>query len=245
MAGVLGGTLAFWFAGLYQDWLSGPDALADRPGRGGGRARGRPVRVAGQARPRGEGHRRASSAPTAGVLDRLDAAVLLDGGGLLRGAGAGLRLAVDRARVVRETEHVPSRAALAAVVAAALGVFAPSALAAPPSTLTGQVFSAFGRALRPVDSDRLRARDAPDTLDVRFRATSTTQDTYAGSYVETGELVLKGNRDEFTLQVIRGSAEFTIDSAAGQVTGKKRSCRTLRAARTRPSAAMGAIPERV
>ena len=27
VAGVLGGTLAFWFAGLYQDWLSGPHAL--------------------------------------------------------------------------------------------------------------------------------------------------------------------------------------------------------------------------
>jgi phosphatidate cytidylyltransferase len=27
MAGVIGGTLAFWFAGLYQDWLSGADAL--------------------------------------------------------------------------------------------------------------------------------------------------------------------------------------------------------------------------
>ena len=25
--GVVGGTFAFWFAGLYQDWLSGPDAL--------------------------------------------------------------------------------------------------------------------------------------------------------------------------------------------------------------------------
>jgi phosphatidate cytidylyltransferase len=28
IAGVLGGTIAFWFAGLYQDWLSGADALA-------------------------------------------------------------------------------------------------------------------------------------------------------------------------------------------------------------------------
>jgi phosphatidate cytidylyltransferase len=28
IAGILGGTLAFWFAGLYQDWLSGADALA-------------------------------------------------------------------------------------------------------------------------------------------------------------------------------------------------------------------------
>ena len=27
MAGILGGTLAFWCAGLYQDWLSGEDAL--------------------------------------------------------------------------------------------------------------------------------------------------------------------------------------------------------------------------
>lgn len=27
-AGIVGGTLAFWFAGLYQDWLSGWDALA-------------------------------------------------------------------------------------------------------------------------------------------------------------------------------------------------------------------------
>jgi phosphatidate cytidylyltransferase len=25
--GIVGGTAAFWFAGLYQDWLSGPDAL--------------------------------------------------------------------------------------------------------------------------------------------------------------------------------------------------------------------------
>ena len=28
VAGIVGGTLAFWFAGLYQDWLSGLDALA-------------------------------------------------------------------------------------------------------------------------------------------------------------------------------------------------------------------------
>jgi phosphatidate cytidylyltransferase len=27
LAGLVGGTLAFWFAGLYQDWLTGPDAL--------------------------------------------------------------------------------------------------------------------------------------------------------------------------------------------------------------------------
>ena len=27
VAGIFGGTLAFWFAGLYQDWLTGPDAV--------------------------------------------------------------------------------------------------------------------------------------------------------------------------------------------------------------------------
>jgi phosphatidate cytidylyltransferase len=27
IAGIVGGTMAFWFAGLYQDWLTGPDAL--------------------------------------------------------------------------------------------------------------------------------------------------------------------------------------------------------------------------
>jgi phosphatidate cytidylyltransferase len=27
VAGILGGTIAFWCAGLYQDWLTGPDAL--------------------------------------------------------------------------------------------------------------------------------------------------------------------------------------------------------------------------
>ena len=27
LGGVIGGTLAFWFAGLYQDWLSGWDAV--------------------------------------------------------------------------------------------------------------------------------------------------------------------------------------------------------------------------
>jgi phosphatidate cytidylyltransferase len=27
VAGIVGGTLAFWFAGLYQDWLTGADAL--------------------------------------------------------------------------------------------------------------------------------------------------------------------------------------------------------------------------
>jgi phosphatidate cytidylyltransferase len=27
VAGIVGGTLAFWFAGLYQDWLTGPHAL--------------------------------------------------------------------------------------------------------------------------------------------------------------------------------------------------------------------------
>ena len=63
VAGVLGGTLAFWVAGLYQDWLTGPARAPDRRSRGAGGARGRPVRVDGQARPRGEGHRQAVRRP--------------------------------------------------------------------------------------------------------------------------------------------------------------------------------------
>ena len=72
VAGIVGGTLAFWLAGLYQDWLTGPDALLIGFLRGAGGARRRPVRVADQARPRGEGHGPLFGAH-GGVLDRLDA----------------------------------------------------------------------------------------------------------------------------------------------------------------------------
>ena len=51
--------------GLYQDWLSGADALLLGVGGGARGAARRPVRVADQARRRGQGHRRACSAPTA------------------------------------------------------------------------------------------------------------------------------------------------------------------------------------
>ena len=73
IAGIVGGTFAFWFAGLYQDWLSGPRRAADRPLR---RARGtgrRPVRVDAQARPGVKDTGRFFGAH-GGVLDRLDAA---------------------------------------------------------------------------------------------------------------------------------------------------------------------------
>ncbi len=57
IGGFVIGTMGFWFAGLYQNWLSGTDALiigaavaAIGPGR-------RPLRVDAEARPRQEGHR--------------------------------------------------------------------------------------------------------------------------------------------------------------------------------------------
>ncbi len=59
------GTLAFWFAGLYQDWLSATEALAIGACVAARRAARRPVRVADQARPGREGHAAASSASTA------------------------------------------------------------------------------------------------------------------------------------------------------------------------------------
>ena len=63
VAGVIGGTVAFWCAGLYQDWLTGVDALLIGALRGLGGARRRPVRVDAQARPGREGRRNALRAP--------------------------------------------------------------------------------------------------------------------------------------------------------------------------------------
>ena len=53
--GLAGGTMGFWFAGLYQDWLSGVDALIMGISHRGLRRGGRPVRVDGQARPKDQG----------------------------------------------------------------------------------------------------------------------------------------------------------------------------------------------
>ena len=57
VAGFIGGTMGFWFAGLYQDWLTGVDALLMGAVHRDRRADGRPVRVDDQARPRRQGHR--------------------------------------------------------------------------------------------------------------------------------------------------------------------------------------------
>ena len=57
LAGLVAGTMAFWLAGLYQDWLSGTDALLI--GCGGRRCRAgrRPLRVDGEARSGRQGQR--------------------------------------------------------------------------------------------------------------------------------------------------------------------------------------------
>ena len=57
------GVAAVWFAGLYQDWLSGTRGAAARPRGRAGRAARRPVRELPQARRRHEGHRDAVRRP--------------------------------------------------------------------------------------------------------------------------------------------------------------------------------------
>ncbi len=57
LIGIVGGVLGFWIAGLYQDWLSGPQALAVRSLHRTPGPAGRPLRIRDQARPRRQGHR--------------------------------------------------------------------------------------------------------------------------------------------------------------------------------------------
>ena len=63
--GFVGGTMGFWFAGLYQDWLPGIDALLMGMCVAVAGAGRRPVRVDDQARPARSRTRARSSAPTA------------------------------------------------------------------------------------------------------------------------------------------------------------------------------------
>ncbi len=57
IGGFLIGTMAFWFAGLYQDWLSRSRRPDHRRRGRRGRPNRRPLRVDAEARPRQEGHR--------------------------------------------------------------------------------------------------------------------------------------------------------------------------------------------
>ena len=63
IGGFIGGTMGFWFAGLYQDWLPGIDALLMGMCVAAAGARRRPVRLDDQARPRDQGHRHAVRPP--------------------------------------------------------------------------------------------------------------------------------------------------------------------------------------
>ena len=63
--GIVAGVAAVWFAGLYQDWLTGTRGADPRRRRRRRRARRRPLRVATSSATRHEGHRARCSAPTA------------------------------------------------------------------------------------------------------------------------------------------------------------------------------------
>ena len=112
IAGFVSGTMAFWFAGLYQDWLSGTDALligACVAARGPDR---RPVRVDDQARPGGQGQRPLlrRARRRAGPPRRRD---LHRDRGVLRGQRAALGRPLGARRAERSTDAVPRPSARA------------------------------------------------------------------------------------------------------------------------------------
>ena len=110
---------------------------------------------------------------------------------------------------------MPSRAALAALVAALLAFGAAPALAAPPPTLTGQ---SFFDATWPYGSASIECLSGNR---YRFSAASTTTQPYAGRYTETGEVTMRVDTDA-QVQVSAAQSEFTIESPDGQVVGTKR-----------------------
>jgi hypothetical protein len=128
---------------------------------------------------------------------------------------------------LRETAHVPSRSAVAALAAALLAFAAPAASAAPP-TLTGEQFYSYGSPSAPFPlPTTYGCTDNPDgTADVSWRLASqpTTSGPYDGTFSERGQMHVGPPvaQDNPYRDVLSLGAEFTIESSAGQVSGTKR-----------------------
>jgi len=116
----------------------------------------------------------------------------------------------------------------------ACGVAAPSTLAAPPPTLTGEQFDTSLFTIPPVANYPSSYNcstsfdDGVITTIVRFDASGSTPSqpggpsSYPGTFRETGSLTLRGMPGDLAPELIAASAEFTISSSSGQVTGTKR-----------------------
>ena len=154
VAGVLGGTLAFWCAGLYQDWLSGADALVI----------GLAVALAAPVGDLFESLVKRDLAVKdtgsffgahGGVLDRLDAVFFTMVAAYYAAQALATPTVLTAHALLRETARVPSRrrsrhgGRRARVRSACAG-------SPPPPTLTGERFDSFGRP---------RARPVPMSLD--------------------------------------------------------------------------------
>jgi hypothetical protein len=117
------------------------------------------------------------------------------------------------------------RIALALLAIALLAVASVQpAQAAPPPTLTGERF--FAQTPSPISSGafNLVCRENADGTDTyTFTATGSTDAPYAGTFNETGEVNVRPDPSGLPHgDVLSAKAEFTIDSASGQVAGSKR-----------------------
>jgi hypothetical protein len=119
------------------------------------------------------------------------------------------------------------RRALAVAAAVAL-VAAPSALAAPPPTMTGEQFDSFGGppAPIPVPMSMTCTHNPDGTADVSWQTIPqpTTAGPYDGDFTERGQMHVGPTNPPYNiLRDVRSlSAEFTIESSIGQVNGTKR-----------------------
>jgi hypothetical protein len=110
------------------------------------------------------------------------------------------------------------RAALALLAVALLAAASVQpALAAAPPTLTGESFHAFGTGAGGGLGIRCEYH-GDGTTTFSFGAFSTAQGPYAGNFSEEGEVTVRN----LTGEVLSLTAEFTIESASGQVTGTAR-----------------------
>jgi hypothetical protein len=105
--------------------------------------------------------------------------------------------------------------AIALLVAAS----AQSAVAAPPPTLTGQrFFSSF----YPYGSFHLPCTEnSDDTITYSFSISGSTAGPYAGTFTESGTVVVR-SREFGTGDLVSLRSEFTIDSPSGQLSGTMR-----------------------
>jgi hypothetical protein len=128
---------------------------------------------------------------------------------------------------VRETAAVPFRPAVAASVVAVLAALAPAALAAPPPTMTGEQFDSFGGPWAvPVPMTMDCTHNPDGTADVSWKTIPqpTTAGPYDGNFTERGQMHVGPTNPPYNIfRDIRSlSAEFTIESSVGQVSGTKR-----------------------